>query len=136
MRSTGNACCFQRTIDGNSHALREDIAIGADEGRDLAQLVVLQVLWGGLGGVDLDSSKVEVVGLRNSQNGRRARVGLGKVRHRSAQAFKQTESFISKCPSLPRMCRAFRTTCWIVWSLIRVVDEGTKQSLPQIIFKT
>lgn len=67
---------LQRTIDGNSYALSEDIAIGTDKGRDLGELVVLEVLWGRLAGVGLDSSEVEVVGLRNSQNGRRARVGL------------------------------------------------------------
>lgn len=58
------------TVDGNGHALVEHVTVRALKGRDLAQLVELQVLGGGLGGVDLDDVELEVVGLRNSANGR------------------------------------------------------------------
>lgn len=106
----GNIWFTQRTIDGNSHALSENIAVGADKGRDLGELVVLEVLWVGLAGVCLDCSEVEVVGLRNSQDGCRARVGLDDEIV-SAEVFRLTDNFHGQCSSLPGMCRAFRTTC-------------------------
>lgn len=58
------------TVDGDGHALVENVTVFALEGRDLAQLVELQVLGGGFGGVDLDDVELEVVGLRNGANGR------------------------------------------------------------------
>lgn len=58
------------TVDGDGHGLVQNVAILALKGGDLAQLVELQVLWGGLGGVDLNDLKVEVVGLCNGANGR------------------------------------------------------------------
>lgn len=68
-----------RTIDGNGDALRENIAISSDEGRDLGELVVLEELSARLAGVGLDNLEVEVVGLRNSEDGRGPRVGLEKA---------------------------------------------------------
>lgn len=68
------------TVDGNSHALVENEAIRALEGRDLAQLVELQVLGGGLGGVNLDDFELEIVGLRDRTDGGRARVLLVGVK--------------------------------------------------------
>lgn len=60
----------QPTVDGNGHTLIQDVSILALKGRDLAQLVELQVLGGGLGGVDLDDVELEVVGLRNGADRR------------------------------------------------------------------
>lgn len=68
------------TVDGNGHALVEDEAIGALEGRDLAQLVELQVVGGGVGNVDLDDFELEIVGLRDRTDGGRARVLLVGVK--------------------------------------------------------
>ena len=64
------------TVDGDGNALGEDIAVGADEGRDLAELVVLQVLGSRLLGVGVDNLETDIVGLGNSQDTRRAGVGL------------------------------------------------------------
>lgn len=66
------------TVDGNGHALVQNVTILALKGRDLSQLVELQVLGGGLGGVDLDDVKLEVVGLRNGADRRAPGVVLGR----------------------------------------------------------
>ncbi len=58
-----------RTVDGNRNALGEDVAIGADEGRDLGKRVVLEVLLSWVGCVRLDNLNVEVVGLRHGEDG-------------------------------------------------------------------
>jgi hypothetical protein len=51
-----------RTVDGNGNALGEDKAVSALEGRDLAELVKLQVLLRDtVGGDSLDELEVEVV---------------------------------------------------------------------------
>lgn len=71
-------CCrCARTVDGNGNALVENIAVSADEGWDLAELVQLQVLrrdtfsWLGLNNIEFD-----VIGLCNSTNGGGAGVTL------------------------------------------------------------
>lgn len=59
-----------RTVNGNSDALSENVAILTDEGRDLAELVDLEILsrntfsW-----LSLDDLEVDVVGLGNCANG-------------------------------------------------------------------
>lgn len=72
---TPNIFC-QRTIDGDGDALKESVAVGTDEGGDLAERVDLLVLLDGSLEVDLDNLEVEVVGLRDSQDGRGAGVRL------------------------------------------------------------
>lgn len=64
------------TVDGNSHGLGQDVAIGADEDGDLGEGVELQELGGRLGGVDDLGLNVETVGLRDSEDGRGAGVAL------------------------------------------------------------
>lgn len=66
----------ERTVDGNGDALRERVAILAKEGGDLAELIGLEVLNGGLGRVSLDELEVDVVGLRDGTDGRGAGVSL------------------------------------------------------------
>jgi hypothetical protein len=68
----------ERTIDGNGNALVEDVAISTDEGRDLAELVVLEVLRAGGGGVGVDNLEIEAIGLGHGEDGRRPGVGLRK----------------------------------------------------------
>jgi hypothetical protein len=65
-----------RTVDSNGNGLREGKAILAEEGRDLAKRVGLQVLSGGLLEVDINNVELEVVGLRNSLDGGGAGVVL------------------------------------------------------------
>lgn len=92
------------TVDGDGNALVENVTVGALEGRDLAQLVELQVLGGGLGGVDIDDVELEVVGLRNGADGRAPGVVLREcVNLESRRNYSDTLSKI-----LPRMCRACR----------------------------
>lgn len=77
-------CCGKRanvgrgrpTVDSNGDALVKDVAIRALESWDLAQLVELQVLGGGLGDIDVDNVEVETVGLRDRLDGSAARVSL------------------------------------------------------------
>lgn len=66
------------TVDGNGNALREDeLAVGADEGRDLAERVdLLVVLAHALGDVLVDKLNIEIVVLRNREEGGGARVVL------------------------------------------------------------
>ena len=60
----------QRTVDGNGNALGEDVAVGALEGGDLAELVDLEVLGvDTLGRLGVNNVKVEVVGLCDGQQG-------------------------------------------------------------------
>jgi hypothetical protein len=55
------------TVDGDGNALVDRIAVGADEGWDLAELVDLEVLSGNtLGRLGLDDFDIDVVGLCNS----------------------------------------------------------------------
>jgi hypothetical protein len=57
------------TVDSNSHALSQDIAISALECGDLAELVELQVLSGDtLSRLSMDQLDVEIVRLRNSED--------------------------------------------------------------------
>lgn len=66
----------QPTVDGDGHALVQDVAILALEGGDLAELVELQVVGGGAGGVNLDDLEVDIVGLSHGADGRGTRVVL------------------------------------------------------------
>lgn len=66
----------QPTVDGDGHALVQDVAILTLEGGDLAELVELQVVGGGAGGVNLDDLEVDIVGLSHGANGRGTRVVL------------------------------------------------------------
>jgi len=55
------------TVDGDGNALVEGIAVGPDEGWDLAELVDLEILSGNtLGRLGLDDFDIDVVGLCNS----------------------------------------------------------------------
>lgn len=59
----------EHTVDGNGNALVEDVAVSADEGRDLAELVKLEVLSRDtLRGLSLDKLDVDVVGLSHCKN--------------------------------------------------------------------
>jgi hypothetical protein len=67
----------KRTVDGNGNGLVENVAISTDEGWDLAETVVLEVLSiDALGWLNVDDLKIDVVGLGHSPDGSRARVGL------------------------------------------------------------
>lgn len=71
--------CQQLTIDGNSDDLRQDEAIGALEGRDLAQRVNLAVLSAVVGSrvrLSLDQLQVKAVVLGSDQDGDGATVFL------------------------------------------------------------
>lgn len=75
-RSCSNMYYSKRTVDSNGKALRQDEAVSANKGRNLAELVQLEVLGRRAGRVGKDNLDVEVVGLGDGQNGRRPRVGL------------------------------------------------------------
>lgn len=92
------------TVDGNGHALVQNVAILALKGRDLAQLVELQVLGGGLGGVDLDDVELEVVGLRNGAD-RRA---PGVVLRRCFRTEFDLGFRVMLAEALPHTCTACR----------------------------
>ena len=65
------------TVDGNGDSLAENEAVGTLEGRDLAELVELQVLSGEtVSGNSLDELEVKTVLLRNSEQRSGARVAL------------------------------------------------------------
>ncbi len=70
----------RHTVDGNSNALREVVAISTDKGRDLSESVDLEKLGGLLVSVGRDNLEIEAVGLRNSEDGRRAGVPLQRER--------------------------------------------------------
>lgn len=76
LRCGGDAKEEPLTVDGDGDGLGEGVAIATDEGRNLAELVVLQELLRGVGSVDLDSLKLETVGLCNREDGRGAGVEL------------------------------------------------------------
>ena len=75
-RAVGKECGVL-TVDSDGHGLRENEAVGALEGGDLAELVELQVLLrdalGGLGGDELD---IEAVLLGDGEERGGARVTL------------------------------------------------------------
>ena len=65
------------TVDSNGNGLAENEAVGALEGRDLAELVELQVLGGdAFSRHGLDELKVKTVLLRNGEQRSGARVAL------------------------------------------------------------
>lgn len=65
------------TVDGNSDSLAEGESILANEGRDLAERVGLEVLNGSrLSKVDIGDGEVEAVGLSDSLDGSAAGVVL------------------------------------------------------------
>lgn len=66
----------QLTVNGNGDSLGQGVAIFAEEGRDLAKRVGLEVLNGGLLRVGRDDVQLEVVGLRNRLDGSGAGVVL------------------------------------------------------------
>lgn len=68
---------LQHTVDGNGDALVEDKSIGADEGGNLAELVVFEELGFRLRCVRLHNVDVQTVSLRDREQRSGARVGLG-----------------------------------------------------------
>lgn len=64
------------TVDGDGNAFVQDISVLANKGRDLGKLVELEILRTRVGRINLNSLDVEVVGLRNCEDGRRPGVGL------------------------------------------------------------
>ena len=65
------------TVDGNGHALAQDVAISALERGDLAELVQLAVVVAdALGRLGVDLLELDVVGLGDSVDGRGAGVAL------------------------------------------------------------
>jgi hypothetical protein len=68
-----------RTVDSNSHALAEHIAIGALKRGDLAELVELEVVGAhALGGLGVHALELEAIGLGDGEDGGRAWVVLGR----------------------------------------------------------
>lgn len=75
--SSNNLKWRRLTVDGDGNALAQDVAVGALEGRDLAELVEQAVVIAdALGGLGVDLLDLEVVGLGDGEDGRRARVAL------------------------------------------------------------
>lgn len=96
------------TVNGDGHALVQDVAILALEGGDLSELVELQVVGRRVGGVDLNDLKVEVVGLGHGADGRGARVVLSRGLCVSSLRLVMLDGFPSSTKCLPRMCTAYR----------------------------
>lgn len=115
------------TVDGNGHALVQNVTVLALKGRDLAQLVELQVLGGGLGGVDLDDVELEVVGLRNGADRRAPGVVLRECL--SMQFDLLSREMLTE--SLPHMCTACRKPLLRVCRLHKygLVVESKKEGL-------
>lgn len=66
----------EHTVDGNSYALAEDIAIGALESWDLAKLIEQQVVRARVRGINFNNVEIEVVGLCDGLDGSAAGVAL------------------------------------------------------------
>lgn len=99
----------QPTVDGDGHALVQDVAILALEGGDLAELVELQVVGGGAGGVNLDDLEVDIVGLSHGADGRGTRVVLREASVCvSWMRLLTFDRFLASNEGLPRRCRAYR----------------------------
>ncbi len=64
------------TVDCNSYALAEDVAIGALERWNLAKLVEQQVVRARVRGINFNNVKIEFVGLCNGLDGSAAGVAL------------------------------------------------------------
>jgi len=70
----------QLTVDSNSHALGEYIAVGTLEGGNFAELVELLVVFAhSLRGLSVHLLKLEAVGLGDGEDGGRAWVALQHV---------------------------------------------------------
>ena len=70
----------RRTVDGNGHALAQNVAICALKGWDLAELVEFAVVVRDtLGWLGVDNVEVELVCLGDSEEGSGARVVLQEV---------------------------------------------------------
>lgn len=96
------------TVDGDGHALVQDVAILTLEGRDLSELVELQVVGRGAGGIDFNDLKVEIVGLRHGADGRGARVVLSRGVGVSILRLLKVDEFLKSSKCLPRRCIAYR----------------------------
>jgi hypothetical protein len=70
----------KRTVDSDGNALGESISVLAKEGRNLSKFAGLEMFGRRLGGVSLNNLDLEIVCLRNCQNGSSAGVGLGVTR--------------------------------------------------------
>lgn len=67
----------QLTVDSNSNSLAQDVTVSALEGRDLAKLVELLVVFAdALGRLGVHKLEVDVVGLGDCEDGSGARVVL------------------------------------------------------------
>lgn len=68
---------MRRTVNGNGHALAQDVAISSLEGGNLAELVDLEVIGRNtLGWLSVDNLEVELIRLCDGQKGRTAWVAL------------------------------------------------------------
>ena len=121
------------TVDGNGHTLVQNVTVLALKSRDLAQLVELQVLGGGLGGVDLDDVELEIVGLRDGANGRAPGVVLRQL---LSMEFNLSSSEMFK-EALPRMCRACRKPLLRIYRLhnceMVVLSQRRGRSLARLL---
>lgn len=97
------------TVDSDSNRLGEDEAVGALKGRDLAELVELQVVGrDALGRLRVDELDVEAVLLCDSQERRGARVTLLVGCQLSFAP--QSLARVRRQTNLRRSCRSFRKT--------------------------
>lgn len=79
-------CCTpdiaRLTVDGDGHALGQNIAVGALESRNLAELVELQVVGAdALAGLGVDALQLQAIGLGDGEDGGGARVLLCGTRY-------------------------------------------------------
>jgi len=94
------------TVDGNGNALVEGVAVCADEGWDLSELVDLEVLSrNALGRLGLDDFDVDVVRLCNSANSGGAGVALEEL-----LGFGCPRCFATLRLCIPGRCITFRMT--------------------------
>jgi hypothetical protein len=100
--------CGALTVDSDGNALGEHEAVSALEGRDLAELVKLEVLGGDtLRRLGVDELDVEAVLLRDREKRRGARVTLlAAVRWGSRDVYQCREAM----RYLPSSCTTFRKT--------------------------
>lgn len=68
---------FRRTVNSDSNALVESVAISTDKGRNLSKLIKFEVLGRDtLGRLSLNNLEVNIVGLRDCADGSGAGVAL------------------------------------------------------------